>query len=424
MRPANARRLLGRTLSRLRASRRRTRHLKVVTQRIRDRRRRGEKVRVGFFVLYDSAFPALPLARLLKGDDRFDPVLVIIPDTLRGHDNMVEQMARSVRSLSDEGLPILSPWDETTGEFRDVADELDFVCLSNPYDELTHPNFSIAHLSTKSLLTFYIAYGFSLSRLTRKVISRPGFHSFWRIFVPTTSNRRDHRRFGTAARGAVRVTGYCKMDALASAEVAARPERPLVIIAPHHTVREWADGLELSTFLSFADLYRRLPLQYPDVDFVFRPHPLLFVHLREPDLWGPEKAEAYLDELASRPNVRIDESREYLSTFAASAALIHDSGSFSAEYLFTGRPALFLATDRDPAEQFGALGRACLEHHYRAETEEGIVQFIERVVRQGEDPMRAQRQHFARSQLMSHFPHASERIRDQLVSVLGQEGHV
>lgn len=393
-------------------------HFVRIEAKIQSRHRDGKRIRVGFFVLYDSAFPALGIARALRLDRRFEPVIVLIPDTLRGRKNMMEQLRKSHASFSHEGVAIVSGYDESADSFVDIADELDFVCISNPYDELTHEYFKMSYLRNKEVLPFFISYGFSLSRFHRSIIERDSFRYFWRIFVPTQHNQADYHQQASAPPEIVVITGYPKMDGLESA----KPEpssRPMVIIAPHHTVREWPGGLELSTFLTLSEFFAELPKLYPDIDFVFRPHPLLFVHLAEDDLWGAEKSSKYLSDLARNFNVTIDSSNDYLETFARSSALIHDSVSFSAEYLFTGRPALFLSEpERDPSQQFGRLGEACLMHHYHATSTTSILEFIDDVVLGRHDPMKRGRTRFARTVLMRHHPRAGVRVVKHLTRVV------
>jgi hypothetical protein len=396
----------------------RSRHFSMVARRIKLRSASGKCIRVGFFVLYDSAFPALSVARALVKDERFEPVIVLIPDTLRGQENMVAQLEKSHESLADLGIRVVRGYETDTEKYIDLSEELDFVCISNPYDELTHEYFKLSYLREKMVLLFFISYGFSLSLLHRTTIQREVFRNFWRVFVPTRLNRLDYREHANVLPGVVEVTGYPKMDDLARAKRSSS-QRPSIILAPHHTVREWPGGLELSTFLVFAETILELPSRYPGIDFVFRPHPLLFVHLKADDLWGAARADQYLSDLAQHTNVTVDVNHEYLSTFARSDALIHDSGSFSAEYLFTGNPALFLSLpDRDPALQFAPLGQQCLSHHYQATSAQQIHEFIQGVVEDGDDPMKRSRLRFVNSTLKPHYPHASERVVRRLTSVL------
>ena len=64
-----------------------------------------------------------------------------------------------------------------------------------------------------------------------------------------------------------------------------------------------------------------IPAMFPEVDFVFRPHPLLFPRLSSPSKWGESKAAGYLEAMSAFPNVEIETGGDYFATFASSDAL-------------------------------------------------------------------------------------------------------
>ena len=65
------------------------------------------------------------------------------------------------------------------------------------------------------------------------------------------------------------------MDNLAKQPIRKR-ERKTIIIAPHHTIEaKFRNSIGLSNFLEYAELFQELPKKYPQIDFIFRPHPLL-----------------------------------------------------------------------------------------------------------------------------------------------------
>ena len=68
---------------------------------------------------------------------------------------------------------------------------------------------------------------------------------------------------------------------------------------------------------------------------------MMFVVLAREDMWGKEKVEEYIEKINAIPNMEYQEGGEYFETFAKSSALIHDCGSFMAEYLYTKNPQCF-----------------------------------------------------------------------------------
>ena len=60
-----------------------------VIEKIRDKVKRGKKIRVCFFVMYDGSFSYKPLYEEMLEDKIFDPFIVIIPDISRGEDHLI-----------------------------------------------------------------------------------------------------------------------------------------------------------------------------------------------------------------------------------------------------------------------------------------------------------------------------------------------
>jgi hypothetical protein len=78
-----------------------------------------------------------------------------------------------------------------------------------------------------------------------------------------------------------------------------------------------------------------------------------------------------------------------------SDAMIHDSGSFSVEYHYSGNPVLYIADnfEQQVAEK-GELGKLAMHQHYVGKCKEDIIRFIEEVVLNENDPMKEGRKEF------------------------------
>ena len=152
---------------------------------------------------------------------------------------------------------------------------------------------------------------------------------------------------------------------------------------------------------------------FPEIDFVFRPHPLLFPRLATAKWWGAERTVAYEKAMEAHANVEFQRGGDYFETFAQSSAMIHDCGSFLAEYFYTGHPQCFLLADDDTVRtQFLPFSRRLLEHVKTARSEDEIVDFIRRVVIDGDDPGKAARGEFAAKEVCVNHPHAARAVVD------------
>ena len=191
-----------------------------------------------------------------------------------------------------------------------------------------------------------------------------------------------------------------------------------IIWAPHFSINP--DGwLVYSTFLDiadFADFMLELARKYrEEVQFAFKPHPLLWYKLSE--VWGEEKTNAYYQQWATLGNTQLEQGK-YLGLFKYSDALIHDCGSFTVEYHYTLNPVMYIVKDEHHADNQTSFGKKAFELHYKAYTMQDIEHFIQNVVA-GQDEKKAERIRFYQEELLPpHGKSACENIIDTILQAL------
>lgn len=111
-----------------------------------------------------------------------------------------------------------------------------------------------------------------------------------------------------------------------------------------------------------------------------------------------------------------------MEVFANSSALIHDCNSFTAEYLYTHKPCAFLYRDNLNTEQcWTEFGKKCVGVHYGIYNAKDLDTFIESV-RNGQDALKEHRIAFAKNEVMINYPHATQKIYENLVqSILARK---
>ena len=122
----------------------------------------------------------------------------------------------------------------------------------------------------------------------------------------------------------VRLTGYTKMDDYSRVNGKAK-SRKKILIASHHTVK--MDELPLSCFMMYHELILSLPKMFPDIDFVFRPHPLLFIRMINDNVWTKNMVDDYLSKI-KKAGIEYSNGGEYFRLFSECDAIINDCGSF------------------------------------------------------------------------------------------------
>jgi hypothetical protein len=379
---------------------------------------KSRKIRVGFAIMYASAFPAMPLFELLNSSKNFDASLVLIPDALRSGNDPLRFVTDQFDSLGNIGYPIQFGVDRETGQLVDVFRDFDLVCFSTPYSEMTFEVHSITHLTERGKLAFYIGYSFGVSTYDLHFLPLPHISKLWLAFVPTSFHRKRWSLHSSLSKKQIYVSGYPKLDALS---VRPRPPsvRKRIILAPHHSVATLEGDWSLGDFLRLADRYAELPTKYPNVDFVFRSHPLLKDKLEDECIWGKAKTVNYFKQLTDLPNVSLSESGDYMELFAESDAMIHNSGSFTAEYLYTSAPIAFMVDDIKILEKsLNEFGRECLKNHYILYSSDDTFRFIEEVVVRGHDQKKWSRNKFVQRKMHSKNQTASQRIVRTLESLI------
>lgn len=382
----------------------------------------GGVIRVGFYVVYSASWSLRPLFEKMLKDKFFDVRIVVCPDVFRGEKNQNEVLYRVYNELcSVYGMKyVINSYDKNRG-FVDLSDNFDIIGIANPYDEMTHKFYGTEYLSTmKKKLVFYNVYGYSgLVSYDVKLLKCKSYNTFWKLFVDNEYYKQLAKKYQYIHGENMVISGLCKMDKLAFCQNKNYDGRKSIIIAPHHTVRKTENGLNLSNFLRFSELIQELPKRYKNIDFIFRPHPLLFVTLRCDDLWGNNKVDEYLARLLENENIVYSAEGEYLDIFNSSDAIINDCCSFLAEYFYTGKPQCYVLQDENQFnKEFTYFGKKLFNYVYKAFTKEDIYEFIETVVIKDNDIKKSKRIEFAEKEIMINYPNVSDFIINNLKEAL------
>ena len=256
------------------------------------------------------------------------------------------------------------------------------------------PKFFVYHYRDK--LTCYVPYGFS--SLNMKGVNYDLiFHNLVGLhFVETDIHKQLAAQYARNKGENVVVTGYPGTEVFLRSDYTPKnvwKEQPVskkkVIWAPHHTIDS---NLELSTFLLNCDKMVTLAEKYKDsIQFAFKPHQLLKFKLQQ--LWGMEKTEAYYKKWDSMENAQLVNDG-YVDLFLTSDAMIHDSGSFTTEYLFTQKPVMYLCRNTEMKDKFNEFGIHSFDCHYQGRTALDVERFLQEVVLEGNDPMKPDRDRF------------------------------
>lgn len=391
---------------------------KDIQKQIRILKNSGRKLKVAFLHMYATDCQNLIIFEKMLDSEKFDPYFIVNPDVFRSTENFNLQYSKSIDMLRNKygNDRILLGYDVLEKRFNDYSEQFDIMTTNNPYDHMAHQYFKISYWGKKSIPIFYISY-FYMGRchVTAENFSQKSFNYIWKVFVENESAFGISEKYEIIKGKNVVISGYPKFDSYANLKSDTNDK--IVIISPHHSIED--TDTSVGTFLEMEKVYLKLPQLYPEIKFVFRPHPLLFEKLN--DIWTRDRVNDWKAKLLSNKNVIFSEEGDYLQLFKNSSALIHDCGSFTAEYLFTEKPCAYIHKRTVNMDKtFTDFGKQCISYHYSINNEEDILKFINEVVIGNNDWLQGKRKYFAESKVMINYPHSSDFILNYLSdSILG-----
>jgi hypothetical protein len=364
--------------------------------------RKKETVKVAFFLNHESVWKYEVLYDLMVQHPRFEPKVFVCPVVNFGKENMLFEMDKAFEAFKNKGYNVVKTYNNETGEYIDIKSTFspDIVFFTNPHKGLQDYRYYIEQFA--KTLTCYVPY--SITTTNYEFAYNLDFHSLvWKIFSETPFHREiaSHNKRSKGKNNIV--TGYPGFDPLLINKTPKdvwknkNPALKKIIWTPHHLMNELS---KLSNFLEYSDFFLELAINYKDkLQIAFNPHPLLRVKLENDPNWGKEKTDAYYNKWINLENGQFGDGY-YIDLFLTSDALIHDSGSFMAEYLITGNPVLYMIRNESVMDYWSVFGEETLALHYQSRNQKQVIDFIENVVLKENDSMKVDRDNFVQSTLL------------------------
>lgn len=396
---------------------------RILQARNLSRIRKKEKINVVFFLIHESVWKYDQLFQLFQKDLRFNPIVLVCPYIIYGEENMLIDMENAYQYASKKGYQTIKS-KKDNGGWVDVNKELeaDIIFFSNPHN-LTKPEYYINNFLDK--LTCYVPYNFGNSHLL-KMFHDQNFHNIvWKLFAETEIHKQYSVQYARNKGKNVFVSGFPGTDTFLLKEDTCQnnlwkqKDTKKIIWAPHHTIDDDKEFISFSSFkLYHAFIYSLLDFYENKIEIIFKPHPLLKVKLYNDPDWGRDRTDKYYQNWKDHPFGGLNES-EYIDLFKSSDALIHDSGSFLIEYLYTEKPVLRTDRDETICERLNSFGEMAYNVHYIAKNQQEIERFIEMVIQGMTDDLKQKRKDFKNHYLLPpHQQTASKNIFNFIKSKL------
>lgn len=364
--------------------------------RLKRRIRKAEKANICFIISSLPMWRLQDLYQLLLNDSRFNVSILLAPFITYTEDER-EKSIRELKEFFDANNCHYQIFNPETLPSEWKKGKPDIIFYQQMYRRIYPDPLEID--SNLSRLICYLPYGL-ITVKGEWVYNTKYTNASWKLFYPTEMHAEFARNNSFNSAKNVIVVGDPNakrfLTGVHHSPWKAQDNKSIkrVIWAPHFSILN-TGHLHRASFLWMADFMLELVRKYEGtIQFALKPHPRLVSTLYSHPDWGKEKTDNYLEQWANGANSQI-ETGEYIDLFMTSDAMIHDCGSFTAEYLYTRKPVLF-ASDNIPGAYYSLdhFGEKCMDLHYKGEGEKDIISFLDNVVLGGEDSLLEARQSF------------------------------
>lgn len=344
-----------------------------------------KKIKVVFLAIHKSVWKVDPVFQKMLTDPFFEPVILVCPYTVYGEERMWQDMQECYEYFKKKGYPLLSSYNKEEQRWITLKEiQPDIVFFTNPHNLTRKEYYEDAYLN---YLSCYVPYH-------HEVVNNHGqfnqfFHAAqWIIFASNHQVLELYQTLSSSKGKNVIVSGYPSMESLlnklnSSLECIeswkTNDGRLKIIWAPHHSVEQTKET-PYSTFLHYAFFFQSLSKKYKDeIVWSFKPHPLLKPKLYLHPDWGVDITDEYYKYWESQSFTQLDEG-EYADLFCSSDAMIHDSGSFLAEYLYVGKPVLYCLSAENTGSFYSKFGINALKSCFLSHNQDDIEDFVKRLI--------------------------------------------
>jgi hypothetical protein len=377
-----------------------------------------EKIKVVFLAIHKSVWKVDTIFQRMLKDPYFEPLILVCPYTIYGEERMWEDMNECYSYFEEKGYPLLSAFDKKEKRWLSLEEiEADIVFFTNPHSLTRKEYYEDAYLN---YLTCYAGYGIDPNKYNNneEQYNQLFHNAMWLIFVQHNEMFDCYVKKNKEHKDNV----YLVIDNIIE-ELQKKENSEIVwknyathkkiIFAPHHTI-EKNTSFQLGNFLDYAEYIKDLVKQTQEtITWSFKPHPMLKSKLYLEPNWGKAKTDDYFHFWETQSNTQFNDG-EYIELFKQSDAMIHDSGAFLAEYIFTDKPSLYF-TNKNTRNYLNGFGNACLDTVVESKNTEELAKFINGIL-QNLDEKKETRQYF----INNYFNTINKNTKKDVLNIIQQ----
>ena len=340
-------------------------------------------LRVLFYVYDKSKWKSQSLYDLMQRDERFEPIIIVSKmNSPKGNSNLQsdEEIENVFNFFKSRGMSAKYGYNTEKNEYIPLESfNPDIIFYSHPWYIETSQGPVVC---SKFALTYYIPY--FLPNASSYIEYDLRFHQYVHKYYVLNDYIKSfyYQKQAKKSQNLVPV-GHPQLDLLQFNENC--NDKKYVIYSPHWTVS--GNNISYSTFEWSGEFLLEYAKKHPEINWVFKPHPLLYKHILNTQFWTKEKLDKYYEDWKSIAKYHDDS--DYISLFSESVAMITDCGSFLTEYLLTEQPVIHLVSNK--AVEYNDNVKKIVKSYYQANNIKELTKFLVDVIIEKRDDKKQER---------------------------------
>jgi len=381
-----------------------------VLNKIKEKYKNKEKIRVGFYVSENAKWNAEELYRLLEKNEQYEPIVIVslLEYVHTGDDITRNNLKENYEFFKNSGKKVVKAYNEEKKEYIALENfDIDIVFYQQPWGI---PDIHNIDYVKDFALCCHFHYGLHIFK--SKITDIPFYK---KLFIYFVNNKNEEIELKAKGYQNVFTIGYPKLDIYKSIKrVKKETEKKTIIYAPHLSYKK-RSVLKIGTFNETGIKLLKFAQQHSEYNWIFKPHPALKNQLYNDKKYGKEFVEKYYSEWNKLGNTY--EQGNYFNLFINSDLMITDCSSFLIEYLPTKAPLFRL--ERIDSVPLNDFGEELIENLYRIYNFQCFEKTFNEVIKNNTDYLQTRRIEFVNKLLEEKT--SSQRIIDILFKMMKEE---
>lgn len=371
----------------------------------------NEKIRIGFYCdggQFWSTF--CDLYELVSADSRFEPVVVAAPETFR---NEIYHY-KAIEFLEEKKIPYIKAYDN--GKWIDFKElKIDYFFYNRHYlsRQSKHTSFKVARKYSKIC---YIPYAIcpQVGAVQDTLCRFEELRGFDYMFSENSMMTKIYNKYKNEYNNVITKIETVGSPKFAYAVANANKEvchdkkyRQSILYTPR-----WCFNECTNSFFDLKDYFFDLAKNNKDIEYIFRPHPLMEQAVVEK--LGQEFWDEFIAEFDKYDNADVDFNTDYMESFSRASVLISDLSTMMFEFSVTEKPVIYMYR----MNKLNEFGKEASKGYYYCYNVDDVDKTLKQL-REGNDRFKEERAKISQKLYSNDGINPAEQIRDILLEDYG-----